>query len=166
MDQQVIDHLREGVALDLYQTIKAARKIRDQKVFRHTLYDENGMSVFIGLFPKADMEQFPGLDEAFQSRLKVFNAIGVVTDGETRLDMYALAGMNKPFTTLKDYKELMKLLDDGPLSGFLEQYFDVRGVKLDFMNMSYEEFLKAVETEVYANTPMAELSKMEQFLKN
>lgn len=166
MDQQVIDHLREGVALDLYQTIKAARKLRDQKVFRHTLFDEDGMSVFIGLFPKAEMEQLPELDESFSSKLKVFNAIGVVTDGKTRLDMYALAGMNKPFTTLSDYKELMKILDDGPLAGFLEQYFEVRGVNLDFMNMTYEEFLKGVETEVFAKTPMAELSRMEEMFKN
>lgn len=166
MDERVMDHLREGVALDLYQTVKAARKLRDQKVFRHTLYDEDGMTVFIGLFPKAEMEQLPELDETFRSKLKVFNAIGVVTDGKTRLDMYALAGMNKPFTTLSDYKDLMKLFDDGPLAGFLEQYFEVRGVNLDFMNMNYEQFMEAVQTEVYEKTPMAELSRMDELLKN
>lgn len=166
MDEKVIAYLREGVALDLYQSVKAARKLKDQKVFRHTMLDENGTSVFVGFFPKAELDELPDLDQSFRERLKIFNAIGVITDGETRLDMYVLGSMNKPFTTLQSHNELMKQLDDGPLSAFMEQYFEVRGVNIDFMNMEYEAFMEAVEREVFANTPMSEMSKLEELFKN
>ena len=86
MDRRVIERLKEAFALDLYETVRAARQVRGEKVFRHTLY-EDGQAVFCGFYPKAELLEFPGVDEEFISRLSTFNLLGVITDGVTRLDL-------------------------------------------------------------------------------
>lgn len=164
MDEKVLSELKLAVACDIYETIKAARKNREEHVFRHTMADEDGKLVFAGMFPKKDILEFPGLDEAFIGNLKTFNLLGVVTDGESGLDLFYLGGMNKPFTTLNGAPELAKLLTDDPLIAFLEMYFKIKGVMMDVRAMNYEEFTRAVESEVFKNTSFSQMQEVQTLL--
>ncbi|MBG0789170.1 MAG: hypothetical protein H0S80_01580 [Desulfovibrionaceae bacterium] len=165
MDQKVLDELKLAFACDLYDTVKAARKKRDEHVFRHTMAEEDGQMVFVGMFPKKDIMEFPDLTEDFVARLHTFNLIGVVTDGKSGLDMFFLGGSNKPFTSLEGAPELAKCLIDDPTVAFLDMYFKVRGVMMNVRAMNYDEFLKAVESEVFKNTSFSEMQEA-QLLMN
>lgn len=166
MDENVARQLRTGFAMDLWATIRSARGAKGERVFRHTMHDEGETMVFAALFPKKELLEFPDLDESFISQLKVFNLLGVATDGQTAMDMFLLGGMNKPFTTLDDSRELEKLLNEEPLMAFLDIYFKARGSVIDIMSISHDEFLEAVEREVFANSPMADLEKLQKLFSN
>jgi len=166
MDEKVMRDLKLAFACDLYETVKAARKNRDEQVFRHTMATEGGKMVFASVFPRKEILEFPDLDTDFKSRLKTFNLLGVVTDGESGLDVFLLGGMNKPFTSATDGRDLVKVLDDGPLAEFLKLYFQVKGVMIDFTVMTHEEFLRAVEGEVFKNTSFARMQEADELLKN
>ncbi|BDQ33127.1 hypothetical protein [Pseudodesulfovibrio portus] len=166
MDQKVLDELKLAFACDLYETVKAARKNREEHVFRHTMSEEDGKMVFVGMFPKKDIMEFPGLDDDFVEKLLTFNLLGVVTDGESGLDMFYLGGMNKPFTSLSGATELVKCLAEEPLLAFLEMYFKARGVMMDVRTMSYEEFSKAVESEVFKNTSFSQMQEAQLLLNS
>lgn len=163
MDRRVIERLKESFALDLYETVRAARQVRGEKVFRHTLY-EDGLAVFCGFYPKAELMEFPGADEDFASKLSTFNLVGVITDGKTRLDLYLLAGRNKPFTGTESHKEIAKALREPELARFLDAYFKLRGVGIDIYSMDLEQFMAAVSDEVARNTPIAELQRVDMLL--
>ena len=164
MDEKVLQELKLAFACDVYETVKAARKNRDEHVFRHTMAEENGQMVFVGMFPKKDIQEFPDLTEEFVSKLHTFNLLGVVTDGESGLDMFYLGGMNKPFTTLSSGLELVKCLSDEPVLAFLEMYFQTKGVMINFRLMNYAEFVRAVESEVFKNTSFSQMSEAEGLL--
>jgi len=164
MDERVIQELKLAFSCDVYETIKAARKNRDEHVFRHTMADEGGQMVFAAVFPKKDIMEFPNLTEDFVAKLQTFNLLGVITDGESGLDMFHLGGMNKPFTSLANGQDMVKFLADEPLLVFLEMYFKVKGVMLDFKKMSYDEFIKAVESEVFKNTSFGQMQEAQAFL--
>ncbi|MDC0336201.1 hypothetical protein OAN24_04840, partial [Pseudodesulfovibrio sp.] len=165
MDQKVIDDLKLAFGCDLYETIKAARQNRDEHVFRHTMADEDGQMVFAAVFPKQEIMQFPDLSEEFVAKLQTFNLLGVVTDGESGLDMFYLGGMNKPLTTLVDGKDVTRILSDEPLAGFLHMYFQVKGIMIDLSEMNYDEFVKAAESEVFKNTSFSQIQEAGEFLK-
>lgn len=165
MDAKVIGDLKLAFACDLYETVKAARKHHGETVFRHTMAEESGTMVFVGAFPRKDILEFPDLTDEFVAGLKTFNLIGVVTDGKSGLDMFFLGGMNKPFTSLTDPRALAKILSEEPLSAFLRMYFEVRGIMMDFTRMTYPEFLRAVEGEVFKNTSFAQMQEASQLLK-
>lgn len=164
MDEKITEELKLAFACDLYETVKAARKNREEHVFRHTMADENGQMAFVGMFPKKDILEFPDLTKEFKSKLSTFNLLGVVTDGKSGLDMFLVGGANKPFTSLSSGLELVKCLDEEPLLAFLELYFRVKGVMLDFRLMTHEEFLKAVESEVFKNTSFGQMSDAQELL--
>ena len=164
MDEKVLNELKLAFACDVYETVKAAKKHREEHVFRHTMADENGQMVFVGMFPKRDILEFPDLTEEFVAKLHTFNLLGVVTDGQSGLDMFYLGGQNKPFTTLNSGLELVKCLSDEPVMAFLELYFKVKGVMMDFRVMTYDEFVKAVESEVFKNTTFAQMSEAQDLL--
>ncbi len=164
MDEKIMQDLKLAFACDLYETIKAARKHRDESVFRHTMADENGQMVFAGVFPKQDIMEFPNMTEEFVAKLKTFNLLGVITDGESGLDMFFLGGMNKPFTSVTEAQGLTKCLEDEPLAGFLQLYFKVKGVLIDFSQMTYDEFIKAVESEVFKNTSFSQMQETSELL--
>lgn len=166
MDQKVIDDLKLAFACDLYETIKAARKNREESVFRHTMAEEDGQMVFASIFPKKEIMEFPDMSEEFVSKLKTFNLLGVVTDGQSGLDMFFLGGMNKPFTQLQRPEDLAKLLVDESMIPFMQLYFQVKGVMIDFTEMNHEEFLKAAEGEVFKNTSFSQMSEIEEMLKH
>lgn len=163
MDRRVIDRLKESFSLDLYETVRAARRLKGEKVFRHTMY-EDGLAIFCGFYPRAELLEFPGVGEDFVSRLSTFNLVGVITDGKTRLDLYLLAGRGKPFTTTESYKDIAKALREPEMVRFLDDYFQARGVALDIQNMELDEFMEAVSAEVARNTPIAELHRVDQLL--
>jgi len=164
MDEKIMQDLRLAFACDLYETIKAARKNHGETVFRHTMADEEGQMVFAGVFPKKDIMEFPDMTDEFAAKLKTFNLLGVVTDGESGLDMFILGGMNKPFTSVTDAVGLTKCLEDESLMSFLQLYFKVKGVMIDFTQMNYDEFLKAVESEVFSNTSFSKMQDAESIL--
>ncbi len=164
MDEKVLQELKLAFACDLYETIKAARKNREEHVFRHTMAEEDGQMVFAAVFPKKDLLEFPDLPEEFIAKLQTFNLLGVITDGKSGLDMFYLGGMNKPFTSLTDGQEMVGILADEPLIAFLEMYFKVKGVMMDFKIMSYDEFVKAVESEVFKNTSFGQMQEAQEFL--
>ncbi|WP_207259832.1 hypothetical protein [Desulfovibrio sp. Huiquan2017] len=164
MDRNVAEELKLAFALDLYETVKAARKNRDEHVFRHTMTEEGGQMVFVGMYPKKDLLEFPNMSEAFASKLQTFNLLGVVTDGQSGLDMFHLGGLNKPFTALNSGRELAKCFEEEPVFAFLELYFKVKGVMMDFRIMTYDEFVKAVEGEVFKNTSFARMSEAQELL--
>ncbi|WP_316899750.1 hypothetical protein [Pseudodesulfovibrio indicus] len=164
MEEKITQELKLAFACDLYETVKAARKNREESVFRHTMADENGQMVFVGMFPKKEILAFPDLTEEFKAKLSTFNLLGVVTDGKSGLDMFHVGGANKPFTTLTSAQEVARCLADEPLLAFLELYFRVKGVMLDFRVMTYEEFLKAVESEVFKNTSFGQMSDAQELL--
>ncbi|EGB14109.1 hypothetical protein DND132_0894 [Pseudodesulfovibrio mercurii] len=164
MDQKVADELKLAFALDLYETVKAARRNRDEHVFRHTMAEEGGQMVFVGMYPKKDLLEFPDMTEEFAARLMNFNLLGVVTDGRSGLDMFFLGGLNKPFTAMNNGRDLAKCLGDEPVYAFLEAYFKVKGVMMDFRIMTYDEFVKAVEGEVFKNTSFARMSEAQELL--
>lgn len=164
MDEKVLKELKLAFACDLYETVKAARKNRDEHVFRHTMAEENGQMVFVGMFPKKDIMEFPNLTEEFVAKLHTFNLLGVVTDGESGLDMFYLGGMNKPFTSLNGGPELVKCLADDPVIAFLEMYFKVKGVMMDVRAMNYDEFTKAIESEVFKNTSFNQMQEAQVLL--
>jgi len=164
MDEKVLQDLKLAFACDVYETVKAARKNRDEHVFRHTMVDEGDQMVFAAVFPKKDLMEFPDLTDEFIAQLQTFNLLGIVTDGASGLDMFYLGGMNKPFTSLSDGLDLVKTLADEPLIAFLEMYFKVKGVMMDFQKMSYDEFVKAVESEVFKNTSFAQMQESQEFL--
>jgi len=166
MDENVVRQLRSGFAMDLWETIRSAKGTKGERVFRHTMYNEGEVMVFAALFPKKELMEFPDLEEDFAKRLKVFNLLGVATDGQTTMDMFLLGGMNKPFISLGSVQELEKVFDDEPLMAFLDTYFKARGSSIDIMNISHDEFLEAVEREVFANSPMADLGKLEKLFNN
>lgn len=163
MDERVLNELKLAFACDLYETVKAARRNRDEHVFRHTMADEGGKMIFVGMFPKKDIMEFPDLTEEFTAKLHTFNLIGVVTDGQSGLDMFLLGGMNRPFTSLNGASELTKCLVDEPVVAFMEMYFKAKGVMMDVRAMDYEEFTKAVESEVFKNTSFSQMQEA-QFL--
>jgi len=164
MDEKVLQELKLAFACDVYETIKAARKNRDEHVFRHSMAEEDGQMVFAAVFPKKELMEFPDLSEEFIAKLQTFNLLGIVTDGESGLDMFYLGGMNKPFTTLNDGPDMIKALTDEPLIAFLEMYFKIKGVLMDFKTMSYDEFIKAVESEVFKNTSFSQMQEAQDFL--
>ncbi|MGL1863925.1 MAG: hypothetical protein OCC46_15485 [Pseudodesulfovibrio sp.] len=165
MDEKVISELKLAFACDLYETIKAAKQNRDEHVFRHTMAEEDGQMVFAAVFPKQDIMQFPNLTEDFIAKLQTFNLLGIVTDGESGLDMFYLGGMNKPFTSLDDARDVTKLLSDEPLVAFMQLYFKTKGIMIDFTKMTYEEFVQAVESEVFKNTSFSQIQEADDFLK-
>lgn len=165
MDQKVMEDLKLAFACDLYETIKAARKSRDENVFRHTMADEDGQMVFASVFPKKDIMEFPDMSDEFVAKLKTFNLLGVVTDGKSGLDMFYLGGQNKPFTQLKRAEDIAKLLVEDSMVPFMQMYFQIKGIMIDFTQMTHEEFLSAVEGEVFKNTSFSQLSEIEQVLK-
>lgn len=164
MDAQVLTDLKLAFSCDLYETIKAARKNRDESVFRHTMADEDGQLVFAAVFPKQEIMAFPDLTEEFVAKLKTFNLLGVVTDGESGLDMFYLGGQNKPFTALKDGTEVAKCLEDDAIIGFLQFYFKIKGVMMDFTRMTHAEFLAAAESEVFKNTSFSQMQEAADLL--
>lgn len=167
MDEKVAEQLRNGFAMDLWETIRSAKGATGERVFRHTMYNEGDMMVFAALFPKKELMEFPDLDEGFLNQLKVFNLLGVATDGKTTMDMFLLGGMNKPFTTLKSSQELIKVFNDEPLMAFLDAYFKARGSTINIKTISHDAFLEAVEREVFANSPMdGGLADLEKLFKN
>lgn len=165
MDQKIIDDLKLAFACDLYETIKAARRNRDETVFRHSMADDNGQMVFASVFPKKDIMEFPDLTDEFIAKLKTFNLLGVVTDGESGLDMFHLGGMNKPFTSVTAAQELTKHLTDESLVAFMQMYFKVKGIMIDFSLMTYDEFLNAIESEVFKNTSFSQMQEAGDLLK-
>lgn len=165
MDEKVMQDIKLAFACDVYETIKAARKNRDEHVFRHTMAEEDGQMVFAAMFPKQDIQDFPDMTEEFLGKLKTFNLLGVVTDGESGLDLFYLGGMNKPFTSVADARGLTKCLEDESLTAFLQLYFRVKGIMIDFTTMTHEEFVKAVESEVFKNTSFNQLQEAGDFLK-
>lgn len=165
MDEQVMQDLKLAFACDLYETIKAARKNRDEHVFRHTMAEEEGQMVFAAMFPKQEILDFPDLTEEFVSKLKTFNLLGVVTDGESGLDIFYLGGMNKPFTSVTEARSLTKCLEEDALTAFLQLYFKVKGIMIDFTKMSHEEFLEAVDSEVFKTTSFSQLQEAGDLLK-
>lgn len=167
MDEKIIEMLSASFAGDLFETVKAAKKHRDEKVFRHSMLDrEDGMMVFCGLFPKADVAQFPGVTEEFTQQLSTFNMMGIITDGATKLDYFHLGGMNKPFTTLENPNELNKIVRREQLMGFLQQYFRLRNMLIDLERVTYDEFMQIVEAEVNATTSFTELTDVQKLLMN
>jgi hypothetical protein len=164
MDEKVAQELKLAFSLDLYETVKAARKNRDEHVFRHTMAEEGGQMVFVGMFPRKDLLEMPNMTEEFAAGLQTFNLLGVVTDGKSGLDMFYLGGMNKPFTTLNSGRELAKALTDEPVFAFLEMYFRIKGMMMDFRVMTYDEFVKAVESEVFKNTSFSRMSEAQELL--
>lgn len=164
MDEKVMQDLKLAFACDLYETVKAARKNRDESVVRHTMVDEGGRMVFASVFPKKDILEFPDLTEEFTAKLKTFNLLGVVTDGESGLDMFLLGGMNKPFTSVTDGRGLVKVFDDEPFIAFLKIYFEIKGIMIDFTTMTHDEFLKAIESEVFKNTSFSQMQEADDFL--
>lgn len=164
MDEKVMQDLKLAFACDVYETIKAARKNRDEHAFRHTMVDEDGQMVFAGVFPKKDLMEIPNLTDEFIAKLQTFNLLGVVTDGQSGMDMFYLGGINKPYTSLADGKEVSKTLADEALIGFLEMYFKVKGIMIDFKQMSYDEFVKAIESEVFKNTSFSQMQEAQEFL--
>lgn len=161
MDERIAAELTEGFAMDLWETVRAAKGAKGERVFRHTMYAEGEDMVFAGLFPKKDLLEFPDLDDGFRSQLKVFNLLGVVTDGKSSMDMFFLGGANKPFTSLNSPGELQKVLEIEPLMAFLHLYFKARGFSFDIREMDYESFMRAVEREALAGTPLAEMAKLQ-----
>ena len=127
--------------------------------------EEDGQMVFAAVFPKQDIMQFPNLTEDFIAKLQTFNLLGIVTDGESDLDMFYLGGMNKPFTSLDDARDVTKLLSDEPLVAFMQLYFKTKGIMIDFTKMTYEEFVQAVESEVFKNTSFSQIQEADDFLK-
>lgn len=166
MDEKVLADLKMAFACDLYETVKAARKNRDESVFRHTMANENDQMVFAAVFPKQDILDFPDLTEEFVTKLKTFNLLGVVTDGKSGLDMFYLGGINKPFTSLTDAKDIVKLLYDDAIIAFLQLYFKAKGIMIDFTRMTHEEFVKAAESEVFKNSSFAQMQEAGDLLKN
>lgn len=166
MDQKVMDDIKLAFACDLHETIKAARKNRDESVFRHSMADEDGQMVFASVFPKKEIMEFPDMSDDFVAKLKTFNLLGVITDGKSGLDMFYLGGMNKPFTQIKRPEDLVKILEAEPLVTFMQMYFQVKGVMIDFTTMDHDEFLQAVQGEVFKNTSFSEMSELEQLLKD
>jgi uncharacterized Zn finger protein len=165
MDEKVLADLKMAFACDLYDTVKAARKNRDETVFRHTMADENGQMVFAAVFPKQEIMEFPNLTDEFIAKLKTFNLLGVVTDGESNLDMFYLGGQNKPFTSLKEAAEVAKCLEDDAMVTFLQMYFKAKNIMIDFTRMNHDEFLTAVESEVFKNTSFSQMQDASELLK-
>jgi hypothetical protein len=165
MDEKVIQDLKLAFACDVYETIKAARKNHGETIFRHTMAEEGGTMVFVGAFPKKDILEFPDLSDEFIDKLKTFNLLGVVTDGQSRLDMFFLGGMNKPFTSLNEARGLTKTFSEEPLAAFLAMYFEVKGIMIDFTRMTHDEFIKAVEGEVFKNTSFSRMQEAGELLR-
>ncbi|SKA77887.1 hypothetical protein SAMN02745704_01059 [Paucidesulfovibrio gracilis DSM 16080] len=165
MDENVLKTLTMAFAADVYESVDAARKDRDLKVFRHTMFEgEDGLQVFCGFFPKADLQAIPGLTEEFLSQLKTFNMVGVITDGKRAMELFHVGAQNKPFQGLEKAEDLAKVLDRDRLMIFLQSYFDVRGITIDLETVSYEDFLKVVEEQVFQFTTMKEMQIVDQFL--
>lgn len=165
MDEKVMQDLKLAFACDLYETVKAARKNRDESVFRHTMAEEDGQMVFASVFPKKEILEFPDLTEEFKAKLKTFNLLGVITDGESGLDLFFLGGMNRPFTSVSDGRGLARALEDEPLIAFLQSYFKIKGIMIDFTLMTHDEFIQAVEGEVFKNTSFSQMQEAGDFLK-
>lgn len=108
--------------------------------------------------------EFPNLTEEFIAKLHTFNLLGVVTDGESGLDMFFLGGMNKPFTSVANGQDLTKVLANEPLIGFLQMYFKIKGVMMDFTTMNHDEFLKAIDSEVFKNTSFSQMQEAQDLL--
>ena len=165
MDENVISDLKLAFACDLYETVKAARKNHGESVFRHSMAEEDGTMVFVGAFPKKDILEFPDLSEDFVAKLKTFNLLGVITDGKSGLDMFFLGGMNKPFTSVTEARAIARIFSDEPLTAFLGMYFKIKGIMIDFTEMTHDEFVKAVEGEVFKNTSFSKMQEASQLLK-
>jgi len=162
MDDQVASQLKEGFCLDLWETIRAAKGAKGERVFRHTMYTEGENMVFAALFPKQELLGFPDLDEDFLGRLKVFNLLGVVTDGKSAMDMFLLGGANKPFTSLNSANELQKNIETEPLMFFLDLYFKARGFSFDIHHIDHASFMQVMEREALAGSPFAEITKLQK----
>ncbi|MEF2146110.1 MAG: hypothetical protein V3573_11750 [Desulfovibrionaceae bacterium] len=168
MQEKVVETLKTAFAADVFETVLAARKHREETVYRHTMFEgEDGTMVFCGFFPKAEIQAFPGLTEEFRDSLKTFNMVGVITNSRNLIELYHLGGATKPFTSLDKAEEVIRLLSGERLMAFLQAYFTVRGLKIDLETMSYEEVLAAMQEEVFRFTTMTEMHRVaEQLSKN
>lgn len=167
MDSQVVQTLKTAFAADVYESVRAARHQRDAVVFRHTLYEraEDGLLVFCGFFPKADLLAFPGLPPEFRERLKTFNMVGVMTNNSNVLELFHLGGRTTPFTSVEKAEDLIRDLDEERLMIFLQAYFEVRGMDMDLETLEYDAFLKKVEEQVFRFSSMQEMQIVDQLLK-
>lgn len=159
MDERVKHLVAAGFAADLYETVKAARRVKGETAFRHTMWEGPGALVFCALYPKADVLNFPGLTTAFAERLSTFNAVGVLVGQDGSFEYYYLGGGHRPFTALDSAQALAGLLSVDATAQFLAAYFRVRGLDLDLEQVDYETFLKKVEAQVLAETPLSVLSQ-------
>ncbi len=151
MDENVLERLKESFSLDLFETVQAARKARE-KVFRHTLLERDPM-VFCAVFPKADLAEFPNMTPEFAAQLKTFNLVGVVTDGDTLLELFLLGGRGKPYTAAATPGELAKSLRDSELVRFMNAYFKARGLDIDLERASLLEFMHVAKQEAMKAMP-------------
>lgn len=165
MDSKVVETLKTAFAADVYESVAAARKERDLIVFRHTMFEgDDGLQVFCGFFPKADLQAIPGLPEDFLVHLKTFNMVGVITDGRRAMELFHLGGQHKPFPTLSRAEDLVKVIAEDRLMVFLQSYFDVRGIEMDIETVAYDDFLKVVEKQVFQFTTLREMQIVDQLL--
>lgn len=166
MDASLAELVTEAFALDLHATIRAAAKTPDEKAFRHTMFLEGPVLVCASALPKSDVMQLPGLTDEFAAQLKTFNLIGVATNNTDLLEFFFLGGMNKPFTSLEKPSEVGKMLRREELMGFMQTYFKLRGIHLNLGEMTKDEFVQAVQEQVFNTTSLAEMSKVDaQVLK-
>lgn len=166
MDEQVLAHLKQAFAMDLWETVRAAKQSRGEHVFRHTMYAEGETMVFAALFPKEELMALPDMDEAFSRKLKKHNLLGVATDGKSSMDMFFLGGADKPLPALDSSEELMDIFEDEPLVEFMDVYFKARGMTLDIHNISLDGFLEMARQETFASSPLSDLDKLQDLLGN
>lgn len=129
MDVQVLEFIKAVFAAEVFETIKATKAYKDEKLFRHTIREQRDLLIFCAMFPKAEVLRIPGLTEEFKASLSTFNLLGVVTDGEDALDMTVLGGQGKPFTRLASAQDLARLISDQNLQMFLESAYAAMGMK-------------------------------------
>lgn len=165
MDEKVVSLLKASFAADLYETVDAAKKTKDEKNFRHTMFENSSNMVFCALFPKADILQIPDLTDEFKVQLKTFNVIGVITDATQSLELFMLGGMNKPLTTLKSAEALSGILDEGQIVGFLDRYFKTRGFEIDLETVSVEELIERSSEETLQNTSFSRLQEIDKMIQ-
>lgn len=165
MDEQVRLQVTEGFAMDLWETVRAAKGITGEKVFRHTMFEDGELIVFVGFFPKRDLLEFPEMAEEFRVQLKTFNLLGVVTDKNSSMDMFLLGGANKPFTSFTSVAALQKSFNPESVIDFLHMYFQARGFSFDIRTISHEDFMQAVAEEALSETPMAGMAKLQKLFE-
>ena len=146
IDPRVAALVLDSQAADLFRIAKSFQRQGRRSEFTAKVADDETLTAAYLFRPRSQVLELGGLPEAFRAQVKPFNILGMIRDkgpdgaapGRVVLDL--LAGMARPFATLRSPVELRVALYPGSVLTFTNHLLRCRGMAKDIADFGYEEF--------------------------